>query len=92
MQKNSKPNTQIALKKAKTLIEKILKMVEEDKYCIDVLQQILAVQGLLKSSSEKILSEHLETCFVEGIKTGDLTKQEDLIEELMSVMKLSKKS
>lgn len=38
----------IALKKAKSLLDKIITMIEQDEYCIDVVQQNLAVMGLLK--------------------------------------------
>ena len=67
MKNTSKKDSVIALKKAQTSINGILKMIEEDKYCIDILQQILAVSGLLKSASNKILKNHLNTCFSEGI-------------------------
>lgn len=91
MQK-SKIETKIALKKAKSSIEKIMKMIDEDKYCIDIMNQILAVQGLLRSSSEKLLVEHLNTCFVDGIKEGNIENESELITELMSVMRLSQKA
>lgn len=90
--RDQKQQIDIALKKAKTSIEKIQKMMAEDRYCIDVLQQILAVQGLLKSSSEKILTSHLHTCFAEGMSTKDHDKKERLIQELTQVMKMTGKS
>jgi DNA-binding FrmR family transcriptional regulator len=90
--KDQKQQIDIALKKAKTSIERIQKMMNEDSYCIDVLQQILAVQGLLKSSSEKILTSHLHTCFAEGMSTKDSDKKDKLIKELTQVMKMNSKS
>ena len=87
-----KQHIDIALKKAKTTIEKIQKMLNDDIYCIDVLQQILAVQGLLRSSSERILTSHLSTCFAEGMSMNDDPKKEKLIKELMQVMKMSRKA
>ena len=88
----SKKQTSISLKKAKTSIETILKMLDEDKYCIDIIQQILAVQGLLKSSTEKLIKNHLNTCFIDGMNTTDINKKEALIEELAKVIKLNNKS
>lgn len=88
----SKQQIQIALKKAESNIRKVQKMLDEDKYCIDIVQQILAVQGLLKSSTEKILTGHLHTCFAEGMAAEDHDKKEKLIQELMKVMKMNDKA
>jgi DNA-binding FrmR family transcriptional regulator len=88
---NSKKSTITALKKAQTSVNSILKMLEEDKYCIDILQQILAVNGLLKSASNSILEEHLNTCFTEGMKSDDKKVKEKLIEEVMEVVTLRNK-
>jgi len=51
--------TLIGLKKARTLLEKIIKMSEDDKYCIDIIQQNLAVIGLIKSANITLLESHL---------------------------------
>jgi DNA-binding FrmR family transcriptional regulator len=50
-----KNQTIIALKKSRTLLDKIIKMVEVDEYCIDIIQQNLAVIGLMKSVNIKLL-------------------------------------
>ncbi len=84
----SKKDAAIALKKAQTSIKNILQMIDEDKYCIDVLQQILAVNGLLKSASDKILQDHLHTCFSEGMTTNNKEHREKLIEEVANVINL----
>ena len=89
---NSTDQATIALKKAKTSIERILKMIESQEYCIDILQQILAVQGLLKSSSEKILKNHLYTCFAEGMSNSNKGKKIEMIDELVQVIKISEKA
>jgi len=91
VQQHSKKQISIALKKAVTSIAKIQKMLDKDKYCIDILQQILAVQGLLKASSEKILTGHLHSCFADGMVTNDLEQKEKLVNELTKVMKLNAK-
>ncbi len=66
----------------------INKMVEEDKYCIDVVKQIQAVQSALNKVSELILEDHLETCVSHAIKKGEGHK---LIKEVMETIKQSKK-
>lgn len=80
-----------SLKKAQTHINKVLKMIEEDQYCIDVLQQILAVNGLIKSASEKILNDHLNHCFAEGMTTKDEKRREELVREVLSVVDLGRR-
>lgn len=82
----------ISLKKAQTHISKVLKMIEDDEYCIDILQQVLAVNGLIKSASEKILKNHLDHCFSEGMKTDNKERRAELINEVLSVVDLGKRN
>lgn len=88
----NKKNTLIALKKAQSSISKIIKMIDEDKYCIDVLQQINAVSGLLKSASNKILENHLNSCFSEGLSHKDDNEKNKLIKEVLEVISRGNKS
>ncbi len=60
----------------------IRKMVEEDKYCIDILRQTYAVRKALEKLEAIILEGHLHTCVPEGIK-GD--REEQVIEELVQL-------
>lgn len=91
MTNNSKKETVIALKKAQTSINGILKMIEEDKYCIDILQQILSVNGLLKSASNKVLETHLNTCFSEGMRSPSKDIKDKLVKEVIEVINLGSK-
>jgi len=65
-------------------------MAEEDKYCIDILQQSLAVQNALKKVDSLILDEHLHRCVASAFKKGKKPKEKS-IEELLKVYKLSNK-
>ena len=65
----------------------INKMVEEDKYCIDIVKQIQAVQSALNKVSEIVLEDHLKTCVSHAIKKGEGQK---LIKEVMETIKQSK--
>lgn len=60
------------------------RMVDEKKYCIDVLHQLKAVQSALDKTAEVMLRQHLETCVVEAIQKQDA---ERVIEELMQVFR-----
>lgn len=79
----------INLKKARSHIDKIIQMIEEDEYCIDVLQQLNAVIGYLKSTKNHKLAEHLRSCFVEGMKSSSNKKKKKLIEEVIKVTRIA---
>ena len=51
------------------------KMVEEDRYCIDVLTQVAAVKAALESVSLTLLEDHMEHCVAEAIRSGDGTEK-----------------
>ena len=93
MKKIDQPNKQakIALKKAQSNINNVIKMIDQEKYCVDILIQISATEGLIRSASEKILKNHLRTCFFEGMKTGNAQQKENLVQEVLKVVNLNTK-
>ena len=64
-------------------IRGVVKMIDEDRYCMDVLTQTLAINKSLKGISMDILKNHLKTCVVNEIKNDNL----DIIEEVMELIK-----
>jgi DNA-binding FrmR family transcriptional regulator len=58
-------------------------MVEEDRYCGDVLTQLAAAESAIKSVRRLVLQDHLETCVVERVQDGDT----EVIDELMQLLK-----
>lgn len=56
------------------------KMLEENRYCKDILTQIAAVESALQSFGYLVLKEHMETCVVEQIQAGDLQVVEEAVE------------
>ncbi|MBA2285638.1 MAG: metal-sensitive transcriptional regulator [Ktedonobacteraceae bacterium] len=64
----------------------IRKMVEEDKYCVDLLRQTYAVRKALEKLEAIILESHLHTCVPEGIKNG---REEAVIQELIQLYTLA---
>ncbi|HCP08448.1 MAG TPA: CsoR family transcriptional regulator, partial [Candidatus Moranbacteria bacterium] len=80
----------IALKKAQTHLSNVIKMVEEKEYCIDILQQNLAVIGLLKSANNKLMERHLHSCFANVMKSANEKRKQEMIEEILTINKLSK--
>lgn len=89
--KNKKQKTLINFKKAQSHIGKIIKMVEENKYCIDIMQQNLAVIGLLKSAHQMLMENHLNTCFKKAMTTKNEKKKQAMIKEILKVTKLFNK-
>ena len=57
----------------------IKQMLEDDKYCIDVLTQTSATASALNSFAKEILESHIRSCVSEGVKNGDDEKIEELI-------------
>ena len=72
------------LKIAKGQLENVMKMVEEDKYCIDVLHQIQAVESALKETGNLVLENHLKSCVSDSISKG---KKDEAIGEIMQVFR-----
>ena len=66
----------------------IRKMLEEDKYCVDVLKQTYAVRRAIEKMESILLEGHLHTCVVEGIKNG---REEDVVGELKDLYILANK-
>jgi Uncharacterized protein conserved in bacteria len=65
----------------------VKKMVEEERYCVDILTQVSAVQAALNSFNKKILENHIQTCVVQDIRDG----KEDVVSELCAtIQKLMK--
>ncbi|MDP2910512.1 MAG: metal-sensing transcriptional repressor [bacterium] len=88
---NQKEKTLINFKKAQSSILKIIEMVEANEYCIDIMQQNLAVLGLLKSAHQMLMENHLNTCFKKAIKTGNEKRKQEMIDEILRVTKLFNK-
>lgn len=72
------------LKIARGHLNKVIKMVEEDQYCINILHQSQAVQAALKETDGVLLENHLRTCVADSMRSG---KQEDAVKEVMEVFK-----
>lgn len=80
----------VALKKASTHLSNVIKMVENKEYCIDIMQQTLAVMGLLKSSNSKLMERHLHSCFANAMKSNNEKRKQEMIEEILTINKMSK--
>ncbi len=64
-------------------INGLKKMIEEEKYCVDILTQISAIQASLEGVGKVVVRQHLETCITHGIRGNDAEKHYD---ELMRII------
>lgn len=67
------------------------RMVEEGRYCIDIVTQIAAVQAALRRVEEDILRDHISHCVAHAMASGDKSEQAEKIDELMDVLVRSKR-
>lgn len=86
MKKELKPKIMAQLNRAEGMLKKVIRMVGEDRYCIDVLQQSLAVIGFAKSANRLLLENHLDSCFKIAMKSSSPKKQKEMIAELLKIV------
>ena len=72
-----------ALKTSKGQIEGIIKMMEDERYCVDISNQIIASQALLKKANMLILKQHMHHCVVDAVKNDN---GEEKINEIIDIL------
>ncbi len=72
------------LKTARGHLDAVVRMVEDDKYCPDVMKQLSAVQGSLERASRVVLRNHLETCVAAAMVAG---RTDEIVDELMEALR-----
>jgi DNA-binding FrmR family transcriptional regulator len=68
-------------------IRGLKKMIEDDKYCIDIISQTSSARSALKGLEDSLLEQHLSTCVISQIKNG---KEKKAVEEIIKVYKLKR--
>lgn len=85
---------QDAINRMKTIeghVGGILRMLEEEKYCIDVIKQIQAVKAALNKASKSILEEHMNSCVISAIQGDDPVERERVLQEITEVFETATK-
>ena len=83
------PNTVLRLlRTARGQIDGIIRMVEEDRYCIDISNQLMATESILRKTNREVIHAHMEHCVKEAMETGD--SEEKLREVVALIDKLTK--
>ena len=86
MRKDIKTSVQKRLNRIEGQVRGLSKMVEEDRYCIDIVTQISAVRAALRRAEEEILKDHVAHCVEYAIASGNKLDQRNKIAELMEVI------
>lgn len=71
------------LKTARGQIDGILKMVEEDRYCVDISNQLMATQAILKRANQEIIRAHMKCCVKDAMERGN---GDEKIDELVGLI------
>ncbi|MCD6193493.1 MAG: metal-sensitive transcriptional regulator [Candidatus Aminicenantes bacterium] len=77
----------IRLKRIEGQIRGVQKMIEEERYCIDILIQLSSIMGAIKAVEENILERHLRTCVRTSFLAGDPEEKNKKIEEVIDVLR-----
>ena len=86
MRKDIKASCLKRLQRIEGQVRGLARMVDEDRYCIDIVTQIAAVRAALRRAEEEILRDHVAHCVEGAIASGDKSDQRRKIAELMDVV------
>lgn len=86
MSKHSKPSCLKRLSRIEGQVRGLARMVEEDRYCIDIVTQISAVRAALRRVEEEVLRDHITHCVEHAIASGNAADQRRKVAELMDVL------
>jgi CsoR family transcriptional regulator, copper-sensing transcriptional repressor len=83
-----------SLRRLKTIeghLRGVIRMVEQDAYCIDVIRQIQAVEAALNKVSSQILENHLNSCVITAVQGNDKKERERVLKEITEVFDMANK-
>jgi CsoR family transcriptional regulator, copper-sensing transcriptional repressor len=86
MRKDIKASCAKRLNRIEGQVRGLARMVDEDRYCIDIVTQVSAVRAALRRLEEEILRDHVAHCVEHAIASGNKTDQRKKVEELMDVV------
>lgn len=86
MRSNAKSSVLKRLNRIEGQVRGLSRMVEHDRYCIDIITQLSAVRAALRRAEDEILADHVANCVEHAIASGNKAEQRRKITELMSVL------
>jgi CsoR family transcriptional regulator, copper-sensing transcriptional repressor len=86
MERSNKPKLRNRLSRIEGQVRGVAKMIEDDRYCIDILTQIRAARSALAGVEKELLKEHLDHCIVGAMVSGDENEQRKKAAELIDLL------
>jgi len=86
MRENTRDSALKRLARLEGQVRGISRMVEEDRYCIDIVRQVQAVKAAMTSFEALIIDDHLATCVETALLSDDVEMRLEKVEELVAVM------
>jgi CsoR family transcriptional regulator, copper-sensing transcriptional repressor len=86
MNQTEKSKVAARLSRIEGQVRGIRKMVDDERYCVDILTQTRAVVAALRGVEDLVMETHLDTCVADAMKSSDPAAQQEKIDEVMSVM------
>ena len=74
------------LRRIEGQVQGIQRMVEEEKYCVDILLQLTAVEGAVEQVQRLLLGRHIESCVADAIRSGSTRDRQKKVDELLEVL------
>ncbi|MCA9471691.1 MAG: metal-sensitive transcriptional regulator [Nitrospirales bacterium] len=88
MKEEHKRTAMNRLKTVRGHIEAVINMVEEERYCPEVMKQVSALQGSLEKVNRILLQNHIETCVMHAVAEG---RSEEIVDELLETLRYTNK-
>lgn len=74
------------LKRIEGQVRGVVRMLEEDRYCMDILAQTRSIMAAMRKVEDQVMQNHLQTCVAEAMQSGDEREREEKISEVMTVL------
>lgn len=86
MRSETQIKTKQRLARIEGQVRGVARMVEDDRYCIDIVRQVQAIKAALSSLERVVLDDHLDTCVDTALKSNDIEQRREKVEELVAVL------
>ncbi|WP_071428976.1 metal-sensing transcriptional repressor [Angelakisella massiliensis] len=74
------------LKTARGQLDGVLRMIDEDQYCIDIANQILAAEAILRKANREVVRAHMESCVAQAMESGDEQAKQQKLDEILRLL------
>ena len=84
--KADKEHVARSIKIARGQLDGVLKMIEDDRYCVDISNQLLATESILRKANSEVLKAHMSHCVRESMESGNREDADKKLEEIMLLL------